>query len=137
MFVFCLPEQSKEILEKILAIEEDIWRGLGVPYRVINIAAGDLGAPAAKKYDREYWSPVNQMYQEINSCSNCTDFQARAISVRVRRKDGSIDFVHTLNGTAISLARALVVLIENYATEGGKMKVPEVLKPYLNNREEI
>ena len=137
MFVFCLPEQSKEILEKILAIEEDIWRGLGVPYRVINIAAGDLGAPAAKKYDMEYWSPVNQMYQEINSCSNCTDFQARAISVRVRRKDGSIDFVHTLNGTAISLARALVVLIENYATEGGKMKVPEVLKPYLNNREEI
>ncbi|MBR5939537.1 serine--tRNA ligase, partial [Candidatus Saccharibacteria bacterium] len=137
MFVFCLPEQSKEILEKILAIEEDIWRGLGVPYRVINIAAGDLGAPAAKKYDMEYWSPVNQMYQEINSCSNCTDFQARAISVRVRRKDGSIDFVHTLNGTAISLARALVVLIENYATEGGKLKVPEVLKQYLNNREVI
>lgn len=137
MFAFCLPEQSKEILEKILAIEEDIWQGLGVPYRVINIAAGDLGAPAAKKYDMEYWSPVNQMYQEINSCSNCTDFQARAINVRVRRKDGSIDFVHTLNGTAISLARALVVLIENYATEGGKMKVPEVLKPYLNNREEI
>ena len=137
MFAFCLPEQSKEIFEKILAIEEDIWQGLGVPYRVINIAAGDLGAPAAKKYDMEYWSPVNQMYQEINSCSNCTDFQARAINVRVRRKDGSIDFVHTLNGTAISLARALVVLIENYATEGGKMKVPEVLKPYLNNREEI
>ncbi len=137
MYVFCLPEQSKEIHEKILAIEEDIWQGLGIPYHVINIAAGDLGAPAAKKYDMEYWSPVNQKYQEITSCSNCTDFQARACNVRVRRKDGSIDFVHTLNGTAIPLARALVVLIENYATEGGKLKIPEVLRPYLNNKEEL
>ena len=137
MYAFCLPEQSKEIHEKILAIEEDIWQGLGVPYHVINIAAGDLGAPAAKKYDMEYWSPVNQKYQEITSCSNCTDFQARACNVRVRRKDGTVEFVHTLNGTAIPLARALVVMLENYATEGGKLKVPEVLRPYLNNREEI
>lgn len=137
MYVFCLPEQSKEMHEKILAIEEDIWQGLGIPYHVINIAAGDLGAPAAKKYDMEYWSPVNQKYQEITSCSNCTDFQARACNVRVRRKDGSVEFVHTLNGTAIPLARALVVLLENYATEGGKVKVPEVLRPYLGNKEEI
>ena len=137
MYVFCLPEQSKEMHEKILAIEEDIWQGLNVPYHVINIAAGDLGAPAAKKYDMEYWSPVNQKYQEITSCSNCTDFQARAVNARVRRKDGTVEFVHTLNGTAIPLARALVVLIENFATEGGKLKVPEVLRPYLNNREEI
>ncbi len=137
MYAFCLPEQSKEIHEKILAIEEDIWQGLGIPYHVINIAAGDLGAPAAKKYDMEYWSPVNQKYQEITSCSNCTDFQARSCNVRVRRKDGTIEFVHTLNGTAIPLARALVVMLENYATEGGKLKVPEVLRPYLNNREEI
>lgn len=137
MYAFCLPEQSKEIHEKILAIEEDIWQGLNIPYRVINIAAGDLGAPAAKKYDMEYWSPVNQKYQEITSCSNCTDFQARAVNCRVRRKDGSIQFVHTLNGTAIPLARALVVLIENYATADGKLKVPEVLRPYLNNKEEL
>ncbi len=137
MYVFCLPEQSKEMHEKILAIEEDIWQGLGIPYHVINIAAGDLGAPAAKKYDMEYWSPVNQKYQEITSCSNCTDFQARAVNCRVRRKDGTIEFVHTLNGTAIPLARALVVLLENYAVEGGKLKVPEVLRPYLNNKEEI
>ena len=137
MYVFCLPEQSKEIHEKILQIEEDIWQGLGIPYHIINIAAGDLGAPAAKKYDMEYWSPVNQKYQEITSCSNCTDFQARACNVRVRRKDGTVEFVHTLNGTAIPLARALVVLLENYATEGGKLKVPEVLRPYLNNKEEI
>jgi seryl-tRNA synthetase len=137
MYAFCLPEQSKEMHEKILAIEEDIWQGLNIPYRVINIAAGDLGAPAAKKYDMEYWSPVNQKYQEITSCSNCTDFQARAVNCRVRRKDGSIQFVHTLNGTAIPLARALVVLIENYATADGKLKVPEVLRPYLNNKEEL
>ena len=137
MYVFCLPEQSKEMHEKILAIEEEIWQGLGIPYHVINIAAGDLGAPAAKKYDMEYWSPVNQKYQEITSCSNCTDFQARAVNVRVRRKDGTVEFVHTLNGTAIPLARALVVLLENYATEGGKLKVPEVLRPYLGGKEEL
>lgn len=135
MYVFCLPEKSKEIHEKLLEIEEDIWQGLEIPYHVINIAAGDLGAPAAKKYDMEYWSPVNQKYQEITSCSNCTDFQARACNVRVRRKDGSVEFVHTLNGTAIPLARALVVLIENYAREDGTFEVPKVLRPYLGGKE--
>lgn len=137
MYVFCLPEQSKEIHEKILQIEEEIWQGLGVPYHVINIAAGDLGAPAAKKYDMEYWSPVNQKYQEITSCSNCTDFQARACNIRVRRKDGTLEFVHTLNGTAIPLARALVVILENYAREGGKLEIPEVLRPYLGGKTEL
>ena len=137
MYSFCLPEQSKDIHEKILQIEEDIWQSLNIPYHIINIAAGDLGAPAAKKYDLEYWSPVNQKYQELTSCSNCTDFQARAVNCRVRRKDGTIEFVHTLNGTAISLARAMVAVLENYATEDGKLIVPEVLKPYLNNKEEI
>jgi len=137
MYVFCLPEQSKEIHEKILAIEEEIWQGLEIPYHVINIAAGDLGAPAAKKYDMEYWSPVNKKYQEITSCSNCTDFQARACNVRVRRKDGSVEFVHTLNGTAIPLARALVVMLENFATEGGEFKVPKVLQPYLGGKKEL
>ncbi|MBR3253086.1 serine--tRNA ligase [Candidatus Saccharibacteria bacterium] len=137
MYAFCLPEQSKEIHEKILKIEEEIWQGLEIPYHVINIAAGDLGAPAAKKYDMEYWSPVNQKYQEITSCSNCTDFQARACNVRVRRKDGTVEFVHTLNGTAIPLARALVVILENYAKEGGKLEVPKVLKPYLGGKTEL
>ena len=137
MYAFCLPEQSKEIHEKILSIEEDIWQGLGIPYHVINIAAGDLGAPAAKKYDMEYWSPVNQKYQEITSCSNCTDFQARAVNCRVRRKDGTIEFVHTLNGTAIPLARALVVILENYGREDSKLTVPEVLRPYMGGKEEI
>ncbi|MBO7699381.1 serine--tRNA ligase [Candidatus Saccharibacteria bacterium] len=137
MYIFCLPEQSKEMHEKILGIEEEIWQELGIPYHVINIAAGDLGAPAAKKYDLEYWSPVNQKYQELTSCSNCTDFQARSVNVRVRRKDGKVEFVHTLNGTAISLARAMVAVLENYGTEDGKLKVPEALKPYLGNRDEL
>lgn len=137
MYVFCLPEQSKEIHEKIRAIEEEIWQELGIPYHVINIAAGDLGAPAAKKYDIEYWSPVNQKYQELTSCSNCTDFQARSLNIKVRRNDGKIEVLHTLNGTAISLARTLVVMIENFAQENDNMFIPEALRPYMGGRSEI
>ena len=131
MYAFCTPEQSKEIHEKLRGIEEEIWQKIGIPYHVINIAAGDLGAPAAKKYDIEYWSPVDQKYREITSCSNCTDFQARGLNIRVRRKDGTVEVLHTLNGTAISLARTMVAVIENFAEEGGKLRVPEVLQPYL------
>ena len=137
MYIFCLPEKSKEMHELILSVEEEIWQELGIPYHVINIAAGDLGAPAAKKYDIEYWSPVDQIYRELTSCSNCTDFQARNLDIRVRRENGDVEVLHTLNGTAVSLARTMVAVIENYAKENGKLKVPEVLKPYLNNREEI
>ena len=131
MYAFCTPEQSKEIHEKLRSIEEEIWQEIGIPYHVINIAAGDLGAPAAKKYDIEYWSPVDQKYREITSCSNCTDFQARGLNIRVRRKDGTVEVLHTLNGTAISLARTMVAVLENFAEEGGKLRVPEVLQPYL------
>lgn len=137
MYVFCLPEKSKEMHEMILGVEEEIWQSLGIPYRVINIAAGDLGAPAAKKYDIEYWSPVDQTYRELTSCSNCTDYQARNLNIRVRRADGKVEVLDTLNGTAVSLARTMVAVIENYAVAGGKMKVPEVLKPYLGERDEI
>ena len=131
MYAFCTPEQRKEIHEKLRGIEEEIWQEIGIPYHVINIAAGDLGAPAAKKYDIEYWSPVDQKYREITSCSNCTDFQARGLNIRVRRKDGTVEVLHTLNGTAISLARTMVAVIENFAEEGGKLRVPAVLQPYL------
>ena len=131
MYAFCTPEQSKEIHEKLRGIEEEIWQEIGIPYHVINIAAGDLGAPASKKYDIEYWSPVDQKYREITSCSNCTDFQARGLNIRVRRKDGTVEVLHTLNGTAISLARTMVAVIENFAEEGGKLRVPAVLQPYL------
>ncbi len=137
MYIFCTPEQSVQMHEKILSIEEEIWQNLGVPYHVVNIAAGDLGAPAAKKYDIEYWSPVDSQYRELTSCSNCTDFQARNLNIRVRRSDGSLQILHTLNGTAVSLARSLVAIIENYQTDDGKLRVPEVLRPYLGNREEL
>lgn len=137
MYVFCLPEKSREMHEKIRSIEEEIWQELDIPYHVINNAAGDLGSPAAKKYDIEYWSPVDQRYRELTSCSNCTDFQARSLNIRVRRNDGSVEALHTLNGTAISLARTMVAIIENYAVKDGKLRVPEVLKPYLNGASEI
>ena len=117
-----------------MAIEEEIWQALGVSYQVINIAAGDLGAPAAKKYDIQYWSPVDEKYRELTSCSNCTDFQARNLNIRARRKDGSVEVLHTLNGTAVSLARSLVVILENYQNEDGTLTVPEVLQPYMGGR---
>lgn len=137
MYVFCLPEKSREMHETIRAIEEGIWQELGIPYRVINIAAGDLGAPAAKKYDIEYWSPVDQKYRELTSCSNCTDFQARSLNIRVRRADGDVEVLHTLNGTAISLARTMVAVLENYAEPNGKLKVPAALREYLGGATEI
>ena len=137
MYAFSLPEQSNDIHEQILAIEEEIWQAIGVPYHVINIAAGDLGAPAAKKYDIEYWSPVDGSYRELTSCSNCTDFQARSLNIRVRRKDGTVEMLHTLNGTAVSLARSLVVIIENFQNDDGTLTVPEVLRPYMGGRSSI
>lgn len=137
MYAYTLPEQSREVHDKLLAIEEELWQTIGVPYHVINIAAGDLGAPAAKKYDIEYWSPVDGKYRELTSCSNCTDFQTRNLNIRVRRKDGSVEVAHSLNGTAVSLARSLVVILEHFQMPDGKLKVPEVLRPYIGNRETI
>lgn len=137
MYVFCLPEQSADMHEMILETEEEIWQALGIPYHVVNIAAGDLGAPAAKKYDLEYWSPVDEKYRELTSCSNCTDYQARGVNIRVRRENGDLQGVHTLNGTAVSLARSLVAVIENYQNEDGTLTVPEVLRPYMGGREKV
>lgn len=135
MYAYTLPEQSVATHDKLLAIEEEIWQSLNIPYHIINIAAGDLGAPAAKKFDLEYWSPVDGMYRELTSCSNCTDFQARNLNIRVRRADGKVQTVHTLNGTAVSLARSLIAVIENYQNEDGTLTVPEVLRPYIGGRE--
>ncbi len=136
MYAYTLPEQSADVHEKILAVEEEIYQELGIPYRVINIASGDLGAPASKKYDIEYWSPVDGNYREITSCSNCTDYQARNLNIRVRRENGELQVVHTLNGTAVSLARCLVAAIENFQ-DGEDLVLPKVLQPYMNNRERI
>lgn len=137
MYAFTTPDQSKEIHEKLRAIEEEIWQELKIPYHVINIASGDLGAPAAKKYDLEYWSRIDGTYRELTSCSNCTDFQSRNLNIRYRKNDGQIDFVHTLNGTAVSMARSLIAVIENYQTDDGNLNIPEKLQPYMQGRKTI
>jgi len=138
MYAFTTPEQSKEVHEKILSIEEEIWQAIGIPYHVINIASGDLGAPASKKYDLEYWSPVDEVYRELTSASNCTDFQARNLNIRVRRTEsGKVETLHTLNGTAVSLARSLVAIIEHYQNADGTLRVPTVLQPYLGGRTQL
>lgn len=137
MYAFTTPEQSQEMHERILGIEEELWQSIGIPYHVINIASGDLGAPAAKKYDIEYWSKVDCTYRELTSCSNCTDFQARNLNIRVRRQDGKVEVLHTLNGTAVSLARSLIVVIEHFQQDNGKLAIPEVLRPYIGGRSEI
>ncbi len=128
MYVYCVPEQSKQIHEELLAYEEEIARELGLPYRVMNIAVGDLGAPAAKKYDIEAWFPTQERYREITSCSNTTDYQARRLNIKFRR-EGKLEFAHTLNGTGAT-ARALLSIMENFQDEGGKIAVPEVLRPF-------
>jgi seryl-tRNA synthetase len=128
MYVYCLPEQSAEFHERLLSYEEEIAQALGIPYRVMNIPVGDLGAPAAKKYDVEAWFPAQRRYREITSCSNTTDYQARRLNIRFRR-DGGLQFVHTLNGTGAT-ARALLSVMENFQDEGGTVAVPEVLQCY-------
>lgn len=130
MFSFCLPEDSPAEHELILAVEEEILRGLQVPYRVVNIAAGDLGAPAAKKYDCEAWLPGQHRYREVTSCSNCTDYQARRLQCRYRTDKGP-RFVHTLNGTAIAIGRTIIAIMENHQRADGTIAVPAVLVPYL------
>lgn len=137
MYAYTLPEQSVAMHETIRSIEEELWQSIGIPYRVINIASGDLGAPAAKKYDIEYWSKVDENYRELTSCSNCTDFQTRNLDIRVRRKDGTIDMAHSLNGTAVALARSLVAIIEHNQTDEGKISIPTVLQPFMGGRTEI
>jgi seryl-tRNA synthetase len=129
MFVFCLPESSRDEHEYLLSVEEELVGELGIPYRVVNIAAGDLGAGATKKYDIEGWFPSQQRYRELTSTSNTTDYQARRLRVRYRREEGSLEPVHTLNGTAAT-ARLLLAIMENFQDENGNYAVPEVLEQY-------
>jgi seryl-tRNA synthetase len=129
MFFFAHPERSAEHHEEILAIEEDLVAGLGIAYRVVLTAAGDLGPSAAKKFDLEAWIPSQRRYREITSCSNTTDYQARRLNVRFRDGDGSLRFPHTLNGTAMK-ARFLIALLEANQDEHGQVWVPEVLRAY-------
>lgn len=131
MVIFCKPEQSEEMHQQILAIEEEIYKDLGLPYHVLNICSGDLGPVAAKKYDIEAWLPGQNQYREITSCSNTTDFQARRLDIRYH-KDGKRPLCHTLNGTVMALGRTLIAIMENYQTKDGTIKVPKVLQQYLD-----
>ena len=130
MFSFCLPEQSPAEHALILSAEEEILQGLGIPYRVVNIAAGDLGAPAAQKFDCEAWMPGQEQYREVTSCSNCTDYQARRLNCRFRTEKGP-RFVHTLNGTGVAVGRTLIAIMENHQRADGSIVVPEVLRPWM------
>jgi seryl-tRNA synthetase len=128
MFSFTRPDRSWEELEAILALQESIVSGLGLPYRVVNCATGELGAAAAKKYDIEVWLPSEGRYREITSCSNYLDYSARRLGTRFRA-DGGTQPVHTLNGTACAVGRTLVFLFEHYQRPDGSFAVPEVLIP--------
>jgi seryl-tRNA synthetase len=136
MFSFCKPEESWAEHDFILSCEEAIIGGLKLPYRVVNIAAGDLGAPAAKKYDCEVWIPTELRYRELTSCSNCTDFQARRAGIRYRADKGT-EYIHTLNGTACAMTRMLIAILENYQNEDGSVAIPEVLQPYMGGEKAL
>lgn len=130
MVIYSKPEDSKKELELLLSIEEKLMKALELPYQVISICTGDLGRPAAKKYDIEAWLPSENRYRETHSTSNCTDFQARRLNIRYRDKTGKINFVHTLNGTAFAIGRILIMIMENYQQKDGSIKVPKVLQKY-------
>jgi seryl-tRNA synthetase len=131
MFSFTTPETSWDEHDFLLSVEEEIVGNLELPYRVANIAAGDLGGSAAKKYDIEVWLPGQSRYRELTSCSNCTDYQARRLQTRVRRDGGKVEPVHTLNGTATALARTLIAILENNQQADGSVVLPQKLHPYL------
>ena len=126
MFSFCNPEKSEEEHEYILSIEEELLQALEIPYRVVDVCAGDLGASAAKKYDIEAWIPSQNTYREVTSCSNTTSFQARRLNIRAK-SDGETNILHTLNGTAIAVGRILIALIENNQTEDDKVEFSDTV----------
>ena len=131
MFSFVAPEQSRDEHEHLLAVEEEIFQALEVPYRVVNIAANDLGSSAAKKYDLEAWLPGQQRYREVTSTSNTTDFQARRLDIRYRPSEGQAPrHVHTLNGTAVAVGRTIIAIVENHQRDDGTIELPAVLHPF-------
>lgn len=131
MFSYTAPEDSVKEHEYLVSLEEKLMQGLKIPYQVVNICTGDLGAPAVKKFDVEAWVPSENKYRETHSCSNCTDFQARRLNIRYKAQDGKIEYVHTLNGTAFAIPRLLIAIIENFQQKDGSINIPEALHKYL------
>jgi len=133
MFIFCEPGGSWKEHEFLLQAAEEIYKGLEIPYRIVNICTGEMGVVAAKKYDIEAWLPGQSAYREIVSCSNCTDYQARRLKIRCRANPGDKpEIAHTLNSTASAIGRTLVAILENYQNEDGSVTVPKALKPYIS-----
>jgi len=131
MFAYSTPEQSDAIHEKLRQIEEEIFEGLGLPFHVVDTCTGDLGAPAYRKWDLEAWMPGRNggEYGEVTSTSNCTDYQARRLNIKYKDDDGKNKYIHTLNGTAIAVGRAMLAILENYQNEDGSVTIPPVLVP--------
>ena len=137
MVVFCKPEESQKMHDKMVAIEEKVWQSLGIPYQKLNVCSGDLWNPAMKKYDLEAWMPGQNKYREVTSCSNVWEFQSRRLNIKYIDSDWNRQFVHTLNGTVIALSRCLMAIMENYQTAEWNIKIPEVLVPFMWGRTEI
>lgn len=131
------PEKSYEALEQMVGHAENILRALELPYRVVSLCTGDMGFGAAKTYDLEVWLPAQNTYREISSVSNCEAFQARRLQARFRNENGKPELVHTLNGSGLAVGRTLVAVLENYQQADGSVKVPQVLRAYMNNLEYI
>ncbi|HLC92963.1 MAG TPA: serine--tRNA ligase [archaeon] len=135
-FIYCKPEDSWKMHEELLANAESIFKDLGLSYRVVNICTGDIGTVAAKKYDLEVWMPREEKYREAVSCSNCTSYQSVRSNIKFRKKDGSKEYVHTLNSTAVAASRALRAIVETHY-DGEVLKIPKPLQQYLNGAKEI
>ena len=131
MVSFCKPEDSKKEHQFFLSLEEKLMKSLKLSYQVVNICTGDLGRPAAAKYDIEAWIPSENKYRETHSTSNCTDFQARRLNIRYRDKNNNLNFVHTVNGTVFATGRILLAIIENYQQKNGSVKIPEAFQKYV------
>lgn len=132
MFSYTVPEDSSKEHEYLVSLEEKMMQGLKIPYQVVNICTGDLGAPAVKKFDIEAWIPSENKYRETHSCSNCTDFQARRLNIRYKNKNDKIEYAHTLNGTAFAIPRLLIAILENFQQKDGSIEIPEALHKYLS-----
>lgn len=137
LYVFCKPGDSEQWHQKLVDLEEELCQSLEIPYRLVRIAAGDLGQSAYKKFDIEYWSPSDKTYHELTSCSNVTDYQARRLNIRYRNEAGRTEFVHTLNGTAAAFSRMCIALVENHQTKDGKVRIPKALQPFMSGQTEI
>jgi len=131
MFIYCKPEDSDKFHEYILKMEEEIYQELDLPYRVLEMCTGDLGAMAARKFDVEVWMPGREDYGEVTSTSNCTDYQARNLNIKFRRNTGETEYIHMLNGTAIVMSRVPLAILENFQEKDGSVKVPKVLQKWM------